>query len=68
MTGAARRPREREQSAVEVFPLVISLLRFDPAVERKPPACGADERPFMWALVGRVTAAVYRRDPRCHGA
>jgi hypothetical protein len=40
-----------------VFPLVIGSLRFDLTVVRKPPACRADERPLMWALVGRVTAA-----------
>ena len=57
MTGAARRAREREQSAAEAFPLVIGLFRFDPPVERKPPACRTDERPLMCALVGRVTAA-----------
>jgi hypothetical protein len=52
MTGAARRAREREQSAAEAFPLVIGLFRFDPPVERKPPACRTDERPLMCALVG----------------
>jgi hypothetical protein len=37
MSVAARRPREREQPAAEAFPLVIGLVRLDPAVERKPP-------------------------------
>ena len=52
MSGAARRPRESEQSAAEAFPLVIDLFRFYPAVERKPQECRADERPFICALVG----------------
>ena len=56
MSVAARRPREREQPAAGVFPLVIGSLRFDLTVGRKPPGCRADERPLMWALVGWVTA------------
>jgi hypothetical protein len=33
MTGAARRPRQRERPAAGAFPLVIGLLRFDLTVE-----------------------------------
>jgi hypothetical protein len=56
MSVAVRRPRQREQPAAGAFPLVIGSLRFDLTVEPKPPACRADDRPLMWALVGRVTA------------
>ena len=75
MSVAARRPRLCEQPAAGAFPLVIGSLWFDLSVVRKPPACGADERPLMWAPAGRVTAApVWRgaisgsRRPRFQGA
>ena len=59
----AQRLRQREQPAVGSFSLVIGSLRFDLTVGRKPPACRAGERPLMWALVGRVTAAAAERPP-----
>jgi hypothetical protein len=52
MKVAARRSRQRDQPAAEAFPLVIGSLWSDLAVERKSPACRADERPLTWALVG----------------
>jgi hypothetical protein len=64
MSVAARRPRLCEQPTAGAFPLVIGSLRFDLTVVRKPPACGADERPLTWAPVGRVTAAPVWRDFR----
>jgi hypothetical protein len=57
MSVAARRPRLCEQPAAGAFPLAIGSLRFDLTVVRKPPPCRTDERPLMWAPVGRVTAA-----------
>ena len=75
MSVAAWRPRLCEQPAAGAFPLVIGSLRFDLTVVRKPSSCRADERPLMWAPVGRVTAAPGwrgaisgRRRPRIHGA
>jgi hypothetical protein len=68
MSVAARRPRLCEQSAAGAFPLVIGSLRFDLTVVRKPPACRADERPLMWAPVGRVTAAPVWRGAISGGA
>ena len=68
MSVAARRPRLCEQPAAGAFPLVIGSLRFDLTVVRKPPACRADERPLMWAPVGRVTAAPLWRGAISGGA
>jgi hypothetical protein len=56
LSVAARRPRQRYQFAAGAFPLVIGWLWSDPARRGQPPACRADERPIMCALVGRVTA------------
>ena len=68
MSVAARRPRLCEQPAAGAFPLVIGSLRFDLTVVRKPPACRTDERPLMWAPVGRVTAAPVWRGAISGGA
>jgi hypothetical protein len=57
MSVVAWRPRSCELSAARAFPLVIGSLRFDLTVVRKPPACRVDERPLMWAPVGRVMSA-----------
>jgi hypothetical protein len=56
MSVARGLPGLCELPAAGAFPLVIGSLRFDLTVVRKPPACRADERPIMCALVGRVTA------------
>ena len=62
------RPWLCEQPAAGAFPPVIGSLRFDLTVVRKPPACRADERPLMWAPVGRVTAAPVWRGAISGGA